>query len=76
MDDFMFMVHSREVTTLPRRVEALLHRLGPQRNPKKVMLEPTQVGDPLGYTIDLQKGEFRDSCDKLMTVNPCTHGMA
>jgi hypothetical protein len=42
MDDFMFMAHSREAALLIRdRVEALLHRLGLQRNPKKGMWEPT-----------------------------------
>jgi hypothetical protein len=36
MDDFMFMAHSREAALLLRdRVEALLHRLGFQRNPQK-----------------------------------------
>jgi hypothetical protein len=42
MDDFMFMAYSREATLLLRdRVEALLHRLGLQRNPKNGMWEPT-----------------------------------
>jgi hypothetical protein len=59
MDDFMFMAHSCEAALLLRdRVEALLHRLGLQRNPKKGVWEPTQVGDYLGLTIDLQNGEF------------------
>jgi hypothetical protein len=56
MDDFMFMAHSRDAALLLRdRIEALLHRLGLQRNPKKGMWEPTQVVDHLGLTVDLQK---------------------
>jgi hypothetical protein len=35
------------------RVEVLLHQLGLQRNPKKSLWEPTQMGDHLGLTIDL-----------------------
>jgi hypothetical protein len=70
MDDFMFMAISRKATLLLRdRVEALLHRLGLQRNPKKGMLEHTQVSDHLGLAIDLQKGEFRAPFDKLMTLS-------
>jgi hypothetical protein len=62
MDDFMFMAHSREAALLLRhRVEALLHRLGLQHNPKKGVWEPTH----LGLTIDLQNGEFRAPVDKL-----------
>jgi hypothetical protein len=46
MDVFMLMAYSREGALLLRdRVEALLHRLGLQRNPKKGMWEPTQVKD-------------------------------
>jgi hypothetical protein len=54
MDDLMFIAHSSARTLLLRdRVQALLHRLGLQRNPKKGLWEPTQVGDYLGLTIDL-----------------------
>jgi hypothetical protein len=69
MDDFMFMAHSREAILLQRdRVEALLHRLGLHRNPKKGLWEPTQVGDHLGLTIDLRNGVFRAPIDKLKTL--------
>jgi hypothetical protein len=45
MDDFMFTACSREATLLLRdRVEALLHRLGLQRNTNKGLWEPTQHG--------------------------------
>jgi hypothetical protein len=54
MEDFVFMAHSRDAPLLLRdRVEALLHRLGLKRNPKKGMWEPTQVGDHLSLMIDL-----------------------
>jgi hypothetical protein len=70
MDNFMFMARSREVALLLRdRVEALLHRLGLQRNPKKGLWEPTQVGAHLGLSIDLQNGEFRYPIDKLETLS-------
>jgi hypothetical protein len=69
MDDFMFMVHSRATLLLLRDcVEALLHRLRLQRNPKKGLWEPTQVGAHLNLTIDLQEGEFRAPIDKLHTL--------
>jgi hypothetical protein len=59
MDDFMFMASSYEASLLLRdRVETLLHHLGLQRNPDKGLWEPTQVGNHLGLTIDLLKGEF------------------
>jgi hypothetical protein len=71
LDDFMLIAHSREATRLliRKRVEALLHRLGLQRNPKKGLWEPTQVGDHLGLAIDLQKGDFRAPVDKLQTLS-------
>jgi hypothetical protein len=70
MDDFMCMAHSREATLLLRdRVEALLHRLGLQRNPKKGLWEPTHLGDHLGLTIDLQNCEFRSS-PRRQTADP------
>jgi hypothetical protein len=54
MDDFMFMAHSCKASLFLRdRVEALLHRFGLQRNPKKGLWQATQVGDFLGLTIDL-----------------------
>jgi hypothetical protein len=65
----MFMAHSREAALLlSDRVEALLHRLGLQRNPKKGRWESTQVDDHLGLTIDLQKDEFRANIDKMQTL--------
>jgi hypothetical protein len=63
------MARSREASLLLRdRVEVLLHRLGLQRNPKKGLWEPTQVGANLGLTIDLQNGEFRYPIDELQTL--------
>jgi hypothetical protein len=47
------------------RVEALLNLLGLQRNPKKGVWTPTQVGDHLGLTFDLQLGMFRAPPAKL-----------
>jgi hypothetical protein len=70
MDDFVFMAHSREATLpLHDLVEALLHRLGLQRNPKKGLWKSTQVGDHLGLMIDLHKGEFRAPIDILHTLS-------
>jgi hypothetical protein len=70
MDDFLFMASSRDAALLLRdRVEALLHRLGLQRNPNKGMWEPTHVGDYLGLTIDLEKSEFRAPVDKLQAMS-------
>jgi hypothetical protein len=70
MDDYTFMAHSRETALLLRdRVDALLHRLGLQRNPEKGMWEPTQVGDHLGLMIDLRNGEFRTPVDKLQALS-------
>jgi hypothetical protein len=54
MDDFLFLADSYHDTVLLRqRVEALLTRLDLQRNPKKGVWTPTQVGDHLGLTVDL-----------------------
>jgi hypothetical protein len=70
MDDLLFMAHWREAALLLlERVEALLHWLGLQRNPKKGMWEPIQVGDHLGVTIDLLYVEFRAPVDKLLTLS-------
>jgi hypothetical protein len=70
MDDFMFMANSREAALILRnRVEALLHRLGLQRNPNKGHWEPTQVGDHLGLTIDLVSNEYRAHVDKLQALS-------
>jgi hypothetical protein len=70
MDDILFMAHLREAALYLRdRVEALLHRLGLQRNPKKGMWEPTQVRDHLGLTIDLLNGEFRAHVDKFQALS-------
>jgi hypothetical protein len=60
MDDFLFLADSYdEALRLRQRVQALLDSLGLQRNPKKGVWTPTQVGDHLGLTVDLQRGEFR-----------------
>jgi hypothetical protein len=65
----MFMVTSNEAALLLRdHVETLLHRFGLQRNPDKGIWEPTQVGNHLGLTVDLMKGEFRAPNDKLQAV--------
>jgi hypothetical protein len=60
MDDFLFMASSRDAALLLRDViEALMHRLGLQRNPNKGMWdEPTQVGDHLGLATGLLNDEF------------------
>jgi hypothetical protein len=60
MDDFLFLAASyNDALLLRQRVEALLNRLGLQRNPKKGVWTPTQVVDHLGLTVDLQLGMFR-----------------
>jgi hypothetical protein len=70
MDYFLFMANSREAALILRdRVEALLHRLGLQRNPNKGLWEPTQVGDHLGLTIDLLSSDFRVPVDKLQALS-------
>jgi hypothetical protein len=49
MSDFLFLADSYNDALLVRqRVEALFDRLGLQRNPKKGVWTPTQVGDHLG----------------------------
>jgi hypothetical protein len=64
MDDFMFMADSRAAAVLLRDPdETLLHRLELQRNLKKGLLEPAQMGDHLGKTIDLRKTAFRALCE-------------
>jgi hypothetical protein len=64
------MADSRAAVLLLRdRVETLLHRFRIQRNPKKVLCEPTQVGDHLGITTDVPKGEFRAPTDKLHALS-------
>jgi hypothetical protein len=70
MDDFMFIANSRDAALLLRdRVEALLRRLGLQRNPNKGMWESTQVGGHLGLTSDLMNNEFRAPVDKLQVLS-------
>jgi hypothetical protein len=54
-----------DVLLLRQRVEALLDRLGLQRNPKKGVMTPTQVDNHLGLTVDLQLGRFRAPQEKL-----------
>jgi hypothetical protein len=69
MDDLLFMACSRDAALLLRdRVEALLNRLGLQRNPNKGVWEPTHVGDHLGLTIDLPNNEFLAPVDKLQAL--------
>jgi hypothetical protein len=66
MDDFLFLAASyNDALVLRERVDALLDRLGLQRNPKKGVWTPTQVGDHLGLTVDLQLGMFRAPPSKL-----------
>jgi hypothetical protein len=66
MDDFMFLEDSyRDALLLRQRVKALLDSLGLQRNPKKGVWTPTQVGDHLNLTVDLQCGMFRAPPAKL-----------
>jgi hypothetical protein len=66
MDDFLFLVDSYNAALLLRqRVEALLEQLGLQRNPRKGVWTPTQVGDHLGLTVDLARGMFRAPPDKV-----------
>jgi hypothetical protein len=70
MDDFWFIVNSREASILLRnRVEALLHRLGLHRNPNKGLWEPTLLGDHLGLTIDFMSIEFRAPVDNLQALS-------
>jgi hypothetical protein len=60
MDDFIFLADSyHDAVLLRQRVMALLDSLGLQRNPKKGVWMPTQVGDHLGLIEDLQLGMFR-----------------
>jgi hypothetical protein len=60
MDDFLFLADSyHDALLLRQRVEAMLNCLGLHRNPKKDVWTPTQVGDHLGLTVDLQLGMFR-----------------
>jgi hypothetical protein len=67
MDDFLFLADSYHDALLLRqlRVEDLLNRLGLQRNPKKGVWTPTQVGDHMDLTIDLHRGMFRAPPEKL-----------
>jgi hypothetical protein len=66
MDDFHFLADSNnDALLLRQRVEALLDRLGLQRNPKKGVLTRTQVGDHLGLTVDLHHIMFRTPPEKL-----------
>jgi hypothetical protein len=63
---FFFLMDSYgDALLLRQRVEALLDRLGLQRNPKKGVWTPTQVGDHLGFTIDLHHNMFRAPPEKL-----------
>jgi hypothetical protein len=71
MDIFLFLADSYSAALLLRqRVQAPLTLLGLQRNPKKGVLTPTQVGDHLGLTIDLNLGMFRAPPDKLRQLAP------
>jgi hypothetical protein len=69
MDDFMFLADSYEDALLLRHgVQDLLDSLGLQRNPQKGVWTPTQVGDHLGLTVDLQRGMFRAPPAKLQQL--------
>jgi hypothetical protein len=69
MDDFLFLADSyHDALLLRQRVKALLDSLGLQRNPKKGVWTPTQVGDHLGLTVDLQLGMFRAPPAKLLQL--------
>jgi hypothetical protein len=69
MDDFIFLADScQDALLLRQRVEALLDSLGLQRNPKKGVWTPTQVGDHLGLAVDLQLGMFRAPPAKLQQL--------
>jgi hypothetical protein len=66
MDDFLFLADSYDVALLLRqRVDTMLAQLGLQRNPKKRVSTPIQVGDHLGLTVDLNQGMFRSPPDNL-----------
>jgi hypothetical protein len=66
MDDFLFLADSyQDALLLRKRVETLQDSLGLKRNPNKGVWTPTQVGDHLGLTVDLQLGIFRASPAKL-----------
>ena len=76
MDNFLFLADSyHDALLLRQRVEDLLNRLGLQRNPKKGVWTPTQVGDHLGLTIDIQLGisapRPRSYANSLNTRRPC-----
>jgi hypothetical protein len=69
MDDFFFLANSYHATLLVRtRVYALFTRIGLLHNVKKGIWTPTQVGDHLGLTIDLHRGEFQVQHDKLYVL--------
>jgi hypothetical protein len=69
MDDFLFLADSYQDALLLRQcVDALLGSLGLRRNPKKGVWTPTQVGDYLGLTVDLQLGIFRAPPAKLQQL--------
>jgi hypothetical protein len=66
MDDFLFLADSYNAALLLRqRIDDMLAQLGLQRNPKKGVWTPTEVGDHLGLTVDLNLGMFRAPPDKL-----------
>jgi hypothetical protein len=66
IDDILFLADSYNAALLLRqRIDAMLAHLGLQRNPKKGVLTPTQVGNHLGLMVDLNLGMFRAPSDKL-----------
>jgi hypothetical protein len=70
MDDFLFLADSfHDALLLRQRIEALLNSLGLQRNPKKGVWTPTQVGDLIGLTVDLQHAMFRAPPAKLQQLS-------
>jgi hypothetical protein len=69
MNDFLFLANSCEAALLLRaRMDTLLLRLCLLRNAKKGILHSTHVGEHLGLTVNLQKGEFRVPPDKVHTL--------
>jgi hypothetical protein len=57
-DDLLFLAGSYQAAVLLRtHVDALLTRLGLQRNPKKGIWTPTQIGDHLGLTVDFERAD-------------------
>lgn len=70
VDDFAFFASSaEEATELRAYVVSTLMQLGLQLHPDKGYQEPVQIGDHLGLTIDLERGEFRAPVEKLQQLS-------